>query len=653
MTSIVATLIARRIEALAATSTLVRAGQLQDQASDADFVRCLNGLLVSRPSQHSKKTPASEADAVDKKGKLHPHAELVAFGDWLLVEGQPGHLRKGGRKPDGRVLLRTVAAALLDLSLRPLEEKHGLEPPRQSHRKLAINKADLARRWATLFGSDRKAELFDANLRTLRKIIPDYQAHLSRGKARFGGQVVRSSPQINAIRTGITPKPNSGKTAVASGAAASCPSAPATPTPFELDLVYSSDDERREHRQGVTGSVPLSRLTYTPTADTSHSSSKSPEMVFKPNLDRADYRFRAVIDKMVLLVETSHLTNGPSVWKRLEDDTGVTTYVQDLTETTSESWGAPLPKPGLTKKTGHHFAIQVQEPEPDLLTSLLHVLSKEFGLVGAVRLHLLEVAVDIYSKASSGPEALIQREQMVGLLQRHCWAPASAFTTEGVPSPRYKDARQYTGSKPKYLFNHSSRSSRAADDEIGEPEVRDRLLREVPGESLFLNATLYRGAEASDAMTRVQQKIADKRNPHKNTKTVLAPKDRRARVEVTLSGEATLASRGLETVDDLAKVSFRKLTQPYLSLWLPLVPEAGELQEDAKKQLQSRGVYGIELRNRARDEKDREERKRSGKPLPRKSGSQAMGLTRWTEMNESIGMALDELRKRWRACSSK
>ncbi|SEK12370.1 hypothetical protein MAA5396_04694 [Marinovum algicola] len=643
--------VAGQIDDLSKTSKLVVAGRLEDQHDDADFIRCLNGLLAARPKHWGKAMPKSEADAVDEKGKLHRQAELVAFGDWLLVERHPGYRRKGGPEPDLRLVLKTVAAAMLELSLRPIEEKHGRDAPRQKHRTQAINKADLARRWKPLFGETREPEFFDSQLRQLRRLLSGYRSHVGSGSARFGGKVVTSSPNIEAIRAGITPKPAKKKAPLP--ASSVTPPVPAVARAFKIDLPYSSDEKRQEYRGKILAAVPLPHLEYKPTLLGVPSASKPQKLVLRPDVEPEDYRFHAVVDRMVLLVETKKITDERSLQRRLTAKTDATTYVRDPArrkDKDRENWGKPLPELDGSKSAGHCFAILVQDPEPAPLSSLLKVLREDIGLNGPVQLHLLEISIDIFPRSSSETAALLQREKMVALLHRHHWAPASAFPIEDGIIPRYGDARTSISSKPKYLFQHPKKASRVSDLQVKDKDkdVRDRLLSETPGDLPYLNATLYRGATAASAMTSAQHKIADRRNPGKNTLEYLAFKDRRARLEVTLSWEQTLAGRGVKTVDDLATVSFRKLTSPYLSLWLPVVPDEEDLLKDIEVQLQSRGVYGIELRNRARYERDRETLRGSGKPLPRRTASQAIGLVRWSEMNDRIGTALDDLRKRWK-----
>lgn len=160
-------------------------------------------------------------------------------------------------------------------------------------------------------------------------------------------------------------------------------------------------------------------------------------------------------------------------------------------------------------------------------------------------------------------------------------------------------------------------------------------------------ATLWKGAKNSNYQVSIQHKITDRRNGAKNTWHVLPDHERRARIEVTISGSETLRNRGLSAVNDLASVSFRKLTTPFLSFRLGTVEPWQHLLEDAQAQTRTRGVYGIELRDRAHALEEREELRRSGKNLPRKMDHEGQGLQSWPEMNDVIGDALDQLRGPW------
>ena len=112
------------------------------------------------------------------------------------------------------------------------------------------------------------------------------------------------------------------------------------------------------------------------------------------------------------------------------------------------------------------------------------------------------------------------------------------------------------------------------------------------GQKLLLDATLYRGALGAGAMTSAQHKIADRRNLARARQLDLEEQDRRARIEVVLLGAERLNALGLAQVEDLARISFRKLRKDLLMFRRLLVPAFREENEAARKQFADRGLYG-------------------------------------------------------------
>ncbi len=242
---------------------------------------------------------------------------------------------------------------------------------------------------------------------------------------------------------------------------------------------------------------------------------------------------------------------------------------------------------------------------------------------------------------------------MVGLLQRHHWTPHSRFLDHEPAVPRNVDARQLyrTKGKPRYIFANRTDDRFNSDSSIDTPAIRQRILTDKPGEDLYLNSTVWKGAEHSPYQVSIQHKIANRRNPEKNTKDILPETQRRARIEVTITGSDTLNERDLTTLDDLGSVSFRKLTKPFLSFKIAEIEPLQHLLDDAQAQMRTRGVYGIELRNRARALEKRNEQKRAGQQLERNNDREGHGLQSWREMNDVAGKALDELQRRWKGFS--
>jgi len=64
--------------------------------------------------------------------------------------------------------------------------------------------------------------------------------------------------------------------------------------------------------------------------------------------------------------------------------------------------------------------------------------------------------------------------------------------------------------------------------------------------------------------------------------------------------------------------------------------------------MRTRGVYGLELRERARVLEERERRRKAGEKLTRYKDREGQGLDAWPELNKVTADALDELDRRWR-----
>ena len=375
---------------------------------------------------------------------------------------------------------------------------------------------------------------------------------------------------------------------------------------------------------------------------------------------RGTYKVEALIDRIAILLSTTGKIDDWKLNKEIKKKTGRSVFVHDLTKKKEKNhWGAPLPEPDPTKSTGYHFAILIQDPAPKILSAIMKGIRNGPGIDGAVTLHMIEVSVDFYPKTDDPKETILRREQMVGLLQRHHWTPHSCFLNPHIRTPRFIDARQIyhdsgqaskSNLKFRYLFADNSETF-SSDSNLDLPAIQNRILTTKAGEDLYLNTTLAKGGKYAAYHVTIQHKIADQRNQNKHTVTVLSDHKRRARVEVTISGSDTLRNRDLGTIDDLSKISFRKLTKPFLSFKLGTVEPWQHLLEDAQAQMRTRGVYGLELRQRARALEEREQKRTLGEKLPGNQDREGLGLIAWEEMNVVTGKALDELTRRWHGFS--
>lgn len=162
-----------------------------------------------------------------------------------------------------------------------------------------------------------------------------------------------------------------------------------------------------------------------------------------------------------------------------------------------------------------------------------------------------------------------------------------------------------------------------------------------------INATMYIGAENSEVMLRLQDKITDQRRDSDEVKEL--PLDaRRTRVEVSMlkvnwERQSFLSKMGLHSVKDLQDFRFRKLAdrafrfqKPTISTIVKGVPNPAELYI-----FRETGLIGLDFSQRCRSL----ERSRSGSmraKTVRRLGAKGFGL-RYTRMNKRVGAALDRL----------
>jgi hypothetical protein len=648
---------------------LFEIGALDAGPLDMGYVRRLNTVMARRRSDMEKNVPATLADAINNQGALKRQAELVVFGQWL-IDGSPGVKPRPGPKANPKKILKCVAAIMAEIKLAALKKKHARKEQGRESRKREITKHALADQWKHLFDEKIKASNFDAPLRSIKRILSDYLRHLRSGSAIHAGAEIKKSPEIkralHAI-TGMLPVSQTDQPAIFTE-----PDVPrlATLVPFEIALEYQSDAHAEEHRRLPSKTKLKPRLRYATATTTAASPSgrvradRKGTVTLAPEVSiRRDYEVEALIDRVVILVETRVAIGYMKLRNVILKNTGIKTFVHDLLddEAPNDRWGAPLMRIDETTLTGSPFAIMIQEPKPEVLAAILKAIKDGPGIIEPVKLHLIETSVDFYPKKPCTPEeAVLRRERMVGFLQRHHWTRPTRILEQNSPTPRYADARQIHDqetehgeiiSKYRYLFAHEKSSGSVyrneTDSNISDREIRNRILTTRPGYPLMLNGTLVKGGKSTPHMISIQNKIADRRNLSRNTYLSLPDDKRRARMEVTISGTETLQNYGLHTIEDLRRVSFRKLAGNFLRCRLPMIEQTQHIFEDARAQMRNRGVYGVNLRLRALAQERRLAVKQAGGGTPRKTKDEELGLADWKEMNDVIGAALDSLHQRW------
>lgn len=652
-----------------ASKELFEKGALDAGPLDMGYVRRLNTVMARRRSDMEKNIPATLADAINKQEDLKKHAELVVFGNWL-VDGSPGVKPRPGPQAAPKKILKCVAAIIAEIKLAALKKKHSRKEQGRESRKREITKHALADQWKQLFDEEIKPANFDAPLRSAKHILSAYREYLKSGSAIHAGQKIRKSPEIEqalAAINGLLPVSQTDRPDIFTEPD---PPSPAKLMPFEISLEYQSDAHAEDHRwlPSKTKLEPRLRYVTKKTSATSPSGSiradRKGTVTLVPDVEiRRDYKVEALIDRVVILAQITKPANAIALNHRIKTKSGAKCYIKDIfhNRDLGTGWGAPLSELDPRNLAGYPLAIMIQEPTPVNLAKIIKIIDAAHGVVGTVHLHLIEVSIDFHPKKPPTPEeAVLRRERMVGLLQRHHWTRPGRFQESASSNPRHADARQvhdHEDSLPKrkpkvrYLFAHVSSPEKTtkhtSDSMITNDSIRNRVLTTNKGYPLWLNSTVSKGDNSKSHLVSIQNKITDRRNPNKSTYVSLPDDERRARMEVTISGTETLQNYDLHTIDDLSRVSFRKLARNFLRCRLPVIKPTQHNFEDAKIQMRNRGVYGVNLRLRALVEESRLAMKQAGGGTPRKTNDEEMGLADWKEMNDVIGVALDGLKQRW------
>jgi len=297
---------------------------------------------------------------------------------------------------------------------------------------------------------------------------------------------------------------------------------------------------------------------------------------------------------------------------------------------------------------GRYFALTMYDPTPKTLRAVLDTIETCAGIDGEVCPFQLELSVDLYPHVSfAASEALQTREQLVGIVQRHVWSACCAFDIPDGSAPREIDRRQiyWDGHKtgPRYLFS-DAKARWDTDRDIKDDNIRRSILSGKAGNDLFLDATIYQGHGNGRKRVNAQHKTGDKRNKSKGTFLNLPDATRRARIEVTLTSLEALEKAGLWTLDDLRGYKFRSLVRDLLVFRLPTCDPHTEDVSRTIAHMKTRGIYGVELSQRAAYLENRSRTK----PRPRNRDEDGRWLVDWPEMNDKVGRALDQLRRQWR-----
>lgn len=341
-----------------------------------------------------------------------------------------------------------------------------------------------------------------------------------------------------------------------------------------------------------------------------------------PRIDLTRFRCKAVIDFVELEIVTRNDTNLPAVRRWVSEGLGLPSL-----------WCEQV---GGETNSGTVFHITVHDPRIDNLQRLHAVMAATTaGLAQPITITKLEISVDFYSRSGTENDRLA----MFGVLQR-TYMPSMEIWRHDPDHPRIVWGK---GKNNQMFFLPSSEKA----------GLRHQLLPEAA----FLDSTVYYGEKNGPASIRIQNKISNQRT--QNGAVMLDQKDKRARIEVTLTGRA-LRQLNLQTISDLARFRFTKLQGDHFHFALPTfvdrarLPQHRAVQENINhRDRASFAEGGVLCLERLRDIREGwfhrvgELKARGIKPSLRRMGRGDRGTAvAYKELNVMVRTAFQELGRR-------
>lgn len=391
---------------------------------------------------------------------------------------------------------------------------------------------------------------------------------------------------------------------------------------MRLEVALTAHDKSR----------PVTTLQYVSSPTEKGQARFNGRVALRPKIDFAGYSCGAVID----VIELSIVLSKPTQWMWVKDEIdgalGINSFVESV--------------PKLT--VSQTFRIRVQDPTMGGLKLLAHALDARFGIDAQPVVTELEVSVDFRPKK---PDQAA-RDLMFGVLVRHHMPETDIFSAKR-DRPRYSWARGE--GNISHVFGDSRRTANVFEKIMLSTE-HDR--------QVLVDATYYVGAKGAHVQWSIMDKVKDHQNIGAGTLFELNEKQKRTRIEVTLSQEA-LKLMGLKELSDLQTFNFRGLQRKFFNFKLATfesrspgkmkaVSEAIERYR-AEKFLVT-GILGLAGRDTVRSKLRATNRSdllrhfrlldRSAPPLTRRGVGTAGTTMAFAELNKMVETALRHLGER-------
>lgn len=259
----------------------------------------------------------------------------------------------------------------------------------------------------------------------------------------------------------------------------------------------------------------------------------------KPKISVADYTTSAVIDwidiRVLLMRETQ--------FRHLQKNIAMILNKKAYVANSLDDKNAP----------DDVFYIRFQEPDIVKLRNVMTMIKTKYGLGLDPLISGIEISVDFYPKTLGASE----RAKMVRVLSNHLMCERDIIT-EHRDRPRSVWGK-FRGEYQRVLSGNPNFSENA----------NTQLLIDTDWDHApYADATLEIGAQEADVRWRIMDKVIDTQNRSAGTYVALKEEEKRARIEVTLTGEE-LDELKLQTFDDLAELNFSSLQGRYFRFMLP------------------------------------------------------------------------------------
>ena len=350
-----------------------------------------------------------------------------------------------------------------------------------------------------------------------------------------------------------------------------------------------------------------------------------------PDLDLADYRFRALID-----------------WIEFQMQFNRGVQVQQLQPVMLRFFGRNAHIVAEDAGPGGVFTrcrIKVQEP-PNLATvAKAHsALVSAFGDAGHSCMTGIEISIDAYPKTP----CQIARAKLLGVMQRTIWTERDIWT-----QPNSRPRSVFGGAKETFKLSPGPEMDLNGDRRTA-PEQHM-----VP----VLDGTMLLGAKDDRVMIRVMDKVIDRQRPD-GTHLRLTENEKRVRIEATLRG-IELAAAGLMMMSSLHRFRFIAVQKRYFRFKLPTfnprqpISKGVDLAHNRDQALRAEtylraGITGLMVRETVMDVRRAQVRrqvnralKAMGRPAQKhQAARRAPAFVSYEDMNRRVVIALQHLDKR-------